>query len=225
MILNLGGGAAAPKLTSIKVTTQPTKTSYKVGESFSKTGMVVTAYFDDGTSSVVTGYTYSPTTVPLGKSNITLSYTHEGITQTTTVAVSAIMWLYDTGTVYTENGGGFNMSYGSLQSDHIKIRTTSEHTAYVCTKNKINLDGATTLHVVTYAAWGHGEANTMGMTTSVSNIASSEPTWNAYANCATNYQTYTTSTLSLTSLSGSYYFAVYGDPTVHNWQIRQIWIS
>ena len=41
-------------LTEIKVTTQPTKTTYEVGEKFDKTGMVVTAVYSDKTEKAVT---------------------------------------------------------------------------------------------------------------------------------------------------------------------------
>ena len=48
-------------LTRIRVTTLPNKTNYYEGEYFDSTGMVVKAYFSDGTNSVITGYSYSPT--------------------------------------------------------------------------------------------------------------------------------------------------------------------
>ena len=48
-------------LSKIKVTTQPTKTTYVVGEKFDKTGMVVTAVYSDKTEKAVTNYTFAPT--------------------------------------------------------------------------------------------------------------------------------------------------------------------
>lgn len=50
---------AAPTLSSVAVTTAPTKTEYVVGETLDTTGMVVTATYSDGTSAAVTGYTVS----------------------------------------------------------------------------------------------------------------------------------------------------------------------
>jgi ABC-type cobalamin transport system permease subunit len=47
-------------LTSIKVTTPPTKTVYLVGDTLDLSGMVVTAYYNNDTSTAVTGYTTSP---------------------------------------------------------------------------------------------------------------------------------------------------------------------
>ncbi len=47
-------------LYQIKISKAPNKTKYKVGEKFDKTGMEITAYYDDLSSKVVTDYTYSP---------------------------------------------------------------------------------------------------------------------------------------------------------------------
>jgi len=107
MIFNLGGGSAAPQLTDIAVTTKPTKTAYEESETFSTSGMVVTAYFDDGTNAEVTAYTYSPTTVPAGTSNITISYTHDDVTKSTTVSVTGRRWLYKNGNECTNITGGW----------------------------------------------------------------------------------------------------------------------
>lgn len=47
-------------LTAIEITTQPTKTQYTVGESFDKSGMVVTAVYSDGSKVEVTDYSFRP---------------------------------------------------------------------------------------------------------------------------------------------------------------------
>ena len=47
---------AEKTVTRIAITEKPAKTTYLVGETFDKTGMVVTAYYDDGTSAAVTDY-------------------------------------------------------------------------------------------------------------------------------------------------------------------------
>ena len=46
--------------TGIEIVTPPTKTEYKVGEYFDKTGMVVKSTYNDGTGETITNYTYSP---------------------------------------------------------------------------------------------------------------------------------------------------------------------
>lgn len=47
-------------LSKIEITKQPTKTAYKIGEKFDPAGMEVTAVYEDGTTNVVTNYTYTP---------------------------------------------------------------------------------------------------------------------------------------------------------------------
>lgn len=83
------------ELSSIAVTTNPTKMNYLVGETFDPAGMVVTATMSSGTTKTVIGYTYSPTTALIDGSNtITISYTEGGITKTTTLTVNATSTSY-----------------------------------------------------------------------------------------------------------------------------------
>ena len=226
MIINMtGGGAAKPKLTSIAVTTQPTKTAYNVGDAFSTSGMEVTAYFDDGSSSVVSGYTYSPTTIVVGTNTITISYAHEGITKTTTLTVSGTLWLYNQGTEYS--GGITTMRSDMKQADHLYFRSTSDAIRFAYTTAKQDLSKATTLHVETYASWGVGDNAVMGITASInwSDLESGKENWTSYTTCQTAYQSTATSTLSLTSVSGSYYILIYGRSDTHAWQVKKIWIT
>ena len=77
------------RLESIAVTTQPTKTTYEYGDTFSGSGMVVTATYSDGATANVTGYTTSPSALSaVGTQTITVSYTDGGITKTTTLTVT-----------------------------------------------------------------------------------------------------------------------------------------
>ena len=79
----------AKVLDRIAVTTPPNRTSYFSGEQFSTAGMVVTAYYTDGSSGAVTGYTYSPAgALAAGNTTITVSYTEGGVTKTTTQAIT-----------------------------------------------------------------------------------------------------------------------------------------
>lgn len=62
-------------LTSIAVTTQPTKTSYVPGESFDRTCMVVKANYSDGTSEEINTYTVSEIDKDIiGEQTLTVSY-------------------------------------------------------------------------------------------------------------------------------------------------------
>lgn len=70
------------EVTSITLTSPPTKTSYLAGETFNPTGMVITATYNSGKTGPSTDYTYSPTTVlSTDDTEITVTYTNkDGIT-------------------------------------------------------------------------------------------------------------------------------------------------
>ena len=91
-------------LTSIAITTQPTKRNYTKGETLNLSGMVVKATFNSGNSAVVTGYTTSPangsTLNATGTITVTVSYSENGVIRTasTTVTVSIKIVTWATGT-------------------------------------------------------------------------------------------------------------------------------
>ena len=70
-------------LQSIAITTQPTTTTYKSGDTIDVTGMVVTATYNR-TTDTVTGYTVTPSTAGAdeGTQTETVSYTENGVTKT-----------------------------------------------------------------------------------------------------------------------------------------------
>ena len=73
-------------VTGIAITTAPDKISYTAGQSFDPTGLVVTAYYDDGSNAEVSTYTYSPTgALTTATSQITVSYLTFTATQTISV--------------------------------------------------------------------------------------------------------------------------------------------
>ena len=105
------------QLASIAVTTPPNKTLYSVGSAFDKTGMVVTAYYKDGTSKVVTNYTIESSVTRYGRSHIgkvkknwginylyptrrdldeyddlIITYTEDGVTKTTTTPITVAIY-------------------------------------------------------------------------------------------------------------------------------------
>lgn len=98
-------------LVAITVTSSPTKVNYKVGEAFDKTGMVVEAIYTDGSTASVTGYITSmesnsiddknnQMSTPYGINNlrpgkeqsVTISYTENGITKTTTTKINTYIY-------------------------------------------------------------------------------------------------------------------------------------
>ena len=80
----------AKDLSSIAVTTPPTKTTYEAGELFDPTGMVITATYSDATTQDVTAScTYSPNVaLTADDDKITISYTEGGTNKTTTQAIT-----------------------------------------------------------------------------------------------------------------------------------------
>lgn len=75
--------------TKIAITSEPTKTSYIVGDAFDPTGMVVTATFADGSTAVVTDQVdYSPKTMTAGTTSVVVSCVIGGTTYTASVTVS-----------------------------------------------------------------------------------------------------------------------------------------
>ena len=77
-------------LSSIAVTTSPTKTTYTEGETFDPTGMVVTAtYADESTDDVTTACTFTPSgALTTSDTEITISYTENSVNKTTTQAIT-----------------------------------------------------------------------------------------------------------------------------------------
>ncbi|MDR3345282.1 MAG: Ig-like domain-containing protein [Oscillospiraceae bacterium] len=81
----------AKKLSSIAITTKPTKTAYIEANTFDKAGLVVTATYDNGTKAAVTSYTLSPTAATALKTTdtgVTISYIEDGITKTAVQAIT-----------------------------------------------------------------------------------------------------------------------------------------
>lgn len=71
------------KLESIEITKAPTKTTYKVGEKFDKTGMTVIAKYSDGTSKEITNYTVeNGDKLEKGQASVKISYKEGTITKT-----------------------------------------------------------------------------------------------------------------------------------------------
>ncbi|MBQ7799461.1 MAG: bacterial Ig-like domain-containing protein [Oscillospiraceae bacterium] len=69
----------------ISVTTKPHKLTYVEGEEFDKTGMVVTAYYNNGTNQQITDYTLSGYSSEAGTKTITVSYKDKSATFNVTV--------------------------------------------------------------------------------------------------------------------------------------------
>lgn len=123
-------------LTSIAVTTQPTKTSYVPGESFDRTGMVVKANYSDGTSDEINTYTVSEIDKDIiGEQTLTVSYL--GKTDTITIyvvepGITSLNNIYNTNSTSSKL---FTAPIGSYAGDF-----TLEHTVKI---NSIPANGNT----------------------------------------------------------------------------------
>ena len=80
---------AAKELSSISVRTAPTETSYIAGQDFDSTGMVIEKKYNDNSTDTATGWTVTDgTNLTEGKTSVTISYTEDGVTKTTTQAIT-----------------------------------------------------------------------------------------------------------------------------------------
>lgn len=71
-------------LRKIEITTPPYTVDYYVDDTFDNTGMIVEAFYSDGSHKPVTTYTWEPTRALTEQDNtITISYTEDGVTATT----------------------------------------------------------------------------------------------------------------------------------------------
>lgn len=95
-------------LTSIVVTNPPTYTVYYEDNSFNKAGMVITAIYSNGTTKILsdTEYTVTPEILKMKMTSVTISYTEEGVTATTTQSITVNYYPYDftKSKVITESG-------------------------------------------------------------------------------------------------------------------------
>ena len=93
----------------ISVTKIPDKTTYIEGQSFDETGMIVTATYNNGSSKAVTNYTVTDgDNLSVGKTSVTISYTENGVTKTTTQSITVTEKLEIKFESYNEKQDGEN---------------------------------------------------------------------------------------------------------------------
>ena len=96
LVFNMvGGGGNRIKLTGIAITTPPTRTAYKTGETFDPAGMVVTATYSNGAKLTSPSYTFSPAgALTADDTAITIIYTEGGVTKTATQTITVKASIY-----------------------------------------------------------------------------------------------------------------------------------
>ena len=75
-------------LSSIEITSGPSKTEYSAGETFDKTGMIVVAKYSDDTVKTISDYTCSRGQLSVDDTSVTVSYTEGAVTVTAEQAIS-----------------------------------------------------------------------------------------------------------------------------------------
>ena len=111
--------AEDPVLSSISVTTWPTKVTYNAGERFDPTGMVVTAtYGDNSTENVTSSCNFTPAAfAEKGMQTVTVSYTEGGVTKICTLSVTVT------------DGAGFSVkvvSYSGQRNENGTVKDFDE---------------------------------------------------------------------------------------------------
>lgn len=124
-----------PKITAVEITTPPSKISYTEGETFSPSGMTVSAVYENGAKKQTFDYTYSPNReLETGDKEITVSYTGENALENIAAVAQAI-------TVAAKTSGGGSASSSDKISVYFTLLGDSKHgSGEVHTKKKGNLE-------------------------------------------------------------------------------------
>ena len=75
-------------LEGIVISSPPVKTAYAQGESFSRKGMIITAFFSDGRSAAIDDYDISVDTNTVGTKPLNVYYTFNGVTKSVSTVIT-----------------------------------------------------------------------------------------------------------------------------------------
>ena len=155
--------AATKTLSSIAVTTAPTKVTYTAGEYFNTSGMVVTATYSDSSTKAVTSYTFAPTeALTTGDTSITISYTEGGVTKTATQAITVNAVLSEFTITFDGNGGTPSVSDMTTTGQKLATLPTATRSGSYSFKGwytaassgtKITTDTVFSENTTVYAQW------------------------------------------------------------------------
>lgn len=148
----VGGGGGGIKLDAISIQTPPTKTTYTAGELFNPAGMEVKATYTNGATMLVGGYTYSPTELTDGTTQVTIQYSEGGVSKTAVQAVTVVHRLASiavtaqpTKTVY-EYGDTFDPAGMTVRATY-SDGTAGNVTGYSCSPSALSTVGTQTVTV------------------------------------------------------------------------------
>jgi len=128
VVVTLGEEAPAAVLSSISVEGQ--KSAFNVGDTFSHEGAVVTALYNDGTTKTVTDDAEfsTPDMTTAGTKTVTVSYTENEVTKTTTyeITVAEAQQIGEGEYSFTITAADFNSdSYAANNGEHTSTATAS----------------------------------------------------------------------------------------------------
>jgi hypothetical protein len=168
-------------MTSIVITTPPNKVTYMEGDIFNPEGMVITANFNDGTSEVITNYTFSPLPLVGGAQSITMSYNDFTVDVLITVNVKIITSVEMTTApdklIYIE-GESFNPE-GMVITAHYNDETSEVITGYTFDLNPLTV--ATESIIITYMDFNLVVPITVNAAEIASIYITSQPVKTSYA--------------------------------------------
>lgn len=197
---------AARELVSIAITTQPEKKSYKVGETFDKTGMVVTATYDDGTTdSNFTDYTVDKTD-PLKSidSSVTVTANNTSISSQQLIEVSkldgppaptvtfsfdgenanklmgaatSMQYSLDDGISWSDCSENMDLSSADISTSGIKVRLKETETTKAGEVKTISISKAATPIATASNATVSGKGTIAGVATEMEYKLSTDSTW------------------------------------------------
>ena len=142
-------------ISSIAVKSNPTKTSYYVGDTLNASGLTLTATYNNGTTQTFnSGFTCTPTTLnTAGTQTITVTYsgktTSFNVTVNTDVVKSVAVKSNPTKTSYYV-GDTLNTSGLTLTATYNSGKTETINSGFVCTPTTLNTAGTQTI-TVTYS--------------------------------------------------------------------------
>ncbi len=161
---------STPKITAIRVTTEPSKKTYIEGQNFNGAGMKVTATYSDGTTKEVTGYTITDgNNLTAGKTSVTISYTENGVTKTVTQGITVSAKTLSSIRVTTEPSNKTYIEGQNFNAAGMKITatysdgTTKEVTGYTITDGN-NLSAGKTSVIISYTENGVTKTVTQSIT-------------------------------------------------------------
>ena len=157
---------------SIAVKTNPTKTSYYVGDTLNTSGLTLTATYNSGkTETVSSGFTCSPTTLnTAGQQTITVTYSGKTTTFTVTVNTDTVKSIAvktnPTKTSYYV-GDTLNTSGLTLTATYNSGKTETVSSGFTCSPTALNTAGTQTI-TVTYS----GKTTTFTVTVNTDTVKS-----------------------------------------------------